>query len=359
MTFSSSRTSNEDISLPKSPIEVSLVGFNHTLARTGRARCEVGAKEAEFAPNADGMGARAAGCQLPGQSSSQISGHFLGQFPGQQPGETFGQHPGKSASQLFGHFPGQFPGQPPGELAKDVPSQSGNGMDDDDSVHGLRDPKSLSHCDGQNEKETEMVLFMNEIEDLSNGADASEQEPLFFWTPQEALAATVPPSNDAYDDLVRSASHRTNTSIGTSTTMTCTSACASSRAQSSANSCSDVRANSCSNSRPPPPPGVRISWLRQFCARHVSPGMSCEDVFTNIIRPRIVVAKCSFIQLVPAHHVGPTTVYCIHARNAPFCDLVAAASHVCSDETCVWIDLFAINPPDKRLAPEPQARART
>ena len=90
--------------------------------------------------------------------------------------------------------------------------------------------------------------------------------------------------------------------------------------------------------------GVQIRWLKLW-AKGVPAGMSTLDVMKNFIKPATEETFCRYVEIIAITSpgsVGKADAFASHTWRAPFRDLVAALSHVMSDDQYVWIDIFAV-----------------
>ena len=70
--------------------------------------------------------------------------------------------------------------------------------------------------------------------------------------------------------------------------------------------------------------------------------MATEEVVAKVVRPDTVEARDRYVERLGSADVGPTDVLVSHAWAMPFADLVAMISSVCTDDTFVWLDVFAV-----------------
>ena len=87
--------------------------------------------------------------------------------------------------------------------------------------------------------------------------------------------------------------------------------------------------------------GVRSGWLMAF-ASSIPRDWTTAMVVERKVRPETASRRCRHVELQAAADVGEASVFISHTWGALFCDLVAAILYVASDETFVWLDIFAV-----------------
>lgn len=109
--------------------------------------------------------------------------------------------------------------------------------------------------------------------------------------------------------------------------------------------------------------GVRLRAVQKFLAeRCPRPDMTTTEVVEEVIKPLTASRMCRFAAILEEEEPGSTgraKIFVSHTWRAEFRDLVAALSHLCSAETIVWIDIYAVlqheAPEGSELAAEKKA----